>query len=123
MTLDRAAVNTAVLGLQGKGTVTFDGDADLTVIAAPLGDWRKKVQQTRIPILSNVAGEVAAGVQRLVNAGSKYLYAFEVKGKLKEPQVRAIPAPALTDKAANVFGKMLQDVKSSELLKSLKEGG
>ena len=30
-------------------------------------------------------------------------------------------SPALTDKAANVFGKMMQDVKSSDLLKAVKE--
>jgi uncharacterized protein involved in outer membrane biogenesis len=121
LVIDRGAINTPVLGLQGNGSITFQGDTSLSITAAPLGDWRKKVQGTGIPVLSNVAGAIAAGAQRVVNAGSRYLYAFEVKGKLPHPQVRAVPAPVLTNTASSVFGKMVQDVKSSDLLKSLKE--
>ena len=122
VTFRRAAINTAALGLQGKGTITFDGDADLDIIAAPLGDWRKHVQNTNIPILSDVAGDIAGRLQRMVSATSHLLYEFQVKGKLPSPQVRAVPAPALTKPTASVFAKMLEQAKSSDLLKSLQEG-
>src|SRR5207302_382429 len=117
ITISRGAINTSVLGLQGKGTVGFNGDADLDIIAAPLGDWRQHIEKSKIPIVGDVAGELAGGIQKLVNATSKYLYEFDVKGKVSSPKIRPIPAPALTNAAASVFGKMLQDVKSVDLLK------
>ena len=98
VTFRRAAINTAALGLQGKGTITFDGDADLDIIAAPLGDWRQHIQNTNIPIISDVAGDIAGRLQRMVSATSSLLYEFQVTGKLPSPQVRTIPTPALTNR-------------------------
>ncbi len=122
VTIQRGAINTGVLGFHGKGTVTFDGEANLDIIAAPLGNWRKHIEQANIPIIGGMASNIAGTFQRLVSATSRLLYEFQVTGKLSDPQIRAVPAPALTDGAANIFGSMLQNVKSSDLLKSLQEG-
>jgi AsmA-like protein len=121
-TIRRGAVNTQVLGLQGTGTINFDGDANLKIVAAPLGDWRKHVQGWNIPVVGDVAGDVAGQVQHWVTSASRALYAFEVKGKLSKPAIRPIPAPAVTGKTADAFGKMLQGVKSIDLLKLQKDG-
>src|SRR5205085_8225780 len=62
VTLKNAAVSAPVLGMQGSGKVGFDGKLDLKVVAAPLADWRDKMRQTGIPLVSNVAGEVLGGI-------------------------------------------------------------
>jgi hypothetical protein len=123
VTLRRAAIDTAALGLQGKGTITFEGDANLDIMAAPLGDWQKHIQNANIPILSDIGGELAGKLQHMVTTTSRLLYEFQVKGKLPSPQIRAVPAPALTKTTAGVFERMLQQAKSSDLLKSLQEEG
>jgi hypothetical protein len=121
LTIQRGAINTTVLGLQGNGTVNFDGDLNFDIIAAPLGDWRNHVQNMNIPLIGGVASNLAGHMQNLVSATSKMLYHFDVTGNVSDPKITAIPAPALTDKAANVFGKMMQD--GNDLLKAVKEGG
>ncbi len=58
----------------------------------------------------------------MVSRSSRLLYEFQVTGKLpNEAKIKTIPAPALTNGAAKVFGGMLQGVKENELLKSLKK--
>lgn len=121
LTIQRGAINTTVLGLQGNGTVNFDGDLNFDIIAAPLGDWRNHVQNMNIPLIGDFAGNIAGRMQNLVSATSKLLYHFDVTGNVSDPQIIAVPAPALTDKAATVFGKMMQD--GNDLLKAVKEGG
>jgi hypothetical protein len=122
ITLHRAALSSDLLGVQGKGTVELGGDLNLDIIAAPLGDWKKQIERTRIPIVSNIVGDAAAAVQKLVNtATSKLIYQFQVTGKTSDPQIKPIPAPILTDVAAGTFGKMLQQMKEGDLLASLKE--
>src|SRR5437667_4098 len=74
-----AAINAPALGLQGSGTIAFDGEMDLHIIALPLGDWRDRVKQTNLPLLSDVAGEVVGAIQGALNtATSTLLYEFRV---------------------------------------------
>jgi hypothetical protein len=120
---ENAAVSSPALGLIGSGTVGFADDKtlDLRIVAAPLGDWRERIRDTKIPILSNVVGEVAGGLQRLVNtATSTLLYEFRVSGTLKQPKVETVPAPVLTEPAAMLFGKMLDERRKQPLLDAIR---
>ena len=115
--LKRAAISAPALGLQGGGDVGFDGNVKLEVVATPLADWRAKLKKAKIPIVSTVAGEVAGGVQRMMNAVTgTLLYQFRIEGSVKEPQVSAVPVPVLSDPDAEVFGWMLQERKPNDRL-------
>jgi hypothetical protein len=121
--IENAAVSSTALGLIGTGTVGFgeDRSLDLHVVAAPLGDWRERIRQTKIPIVSDVVGEVVGGVQRLVNtATSTLLYEFRVSGTLKQPKVETIPTPVLTDPAALLFGRMLDEGRKRPLIEAVR---
>jgi hypothetical protein len=113
--LSDAAVNASVLGFQGGGTVGMDGALALDVVAAPLADWRDKLKQTRVPIVSDVASELAGAVQKLLNtATGTLLYQFRVEGTVQDVKVTTVPAPVLTDTAAFVFGRMLAPPKKDQ---------
>jgi hypothetical protein len=121
--LENAAVSSPALGLIGSGSVGFaeDKSLDLRVVAAPLGDWRDRIKQTRSPIFSNVVGEVVGGVQRLLNtATSTLLYEFRVSGTLKQPKVETVPTPVLTDPAALLFGQMVDERQKRPLIDALR---
>lgn len=120
---DNAAVSSPALGLIGSGTVGFaeDKSLNLRIVAAPLGDWRERIRATKIPIFSNVVGEVVGGVQRLLNtATSTLLYEFRVSGTMKEPKVDTVPAPVLTEPAALLFGRMLDDQHKRPLIDAVR---
>ncbi|HMB94873.1 MAG TPA: AsmA-like C-terminal region-containing protein, partial [Tepidisphaeraceae bacterium] len=115
-----AAINSPALGLEGNGTIGFDGKIDLNVIAAPFGDWEKEFKKTGIPIVSNIAGNVAGSIQKIVNsATSQLLYQFHVTGTIAQPQVEAVPSPMLNDAGASIFEKMRE--KKESLLESLRQ--
>lgn len=107
--LRRAAVYSPALGLQGTGTIGFDGALNLRVVAAPLGNWEEHIKKTNIPLMSKVVGTVAGAMQQAVNAAtSELLYEFHVTGTTSAPSVQPVPAPVLTDGAAMIFERMLQ---------------
>jgi hypothetical protein len=119
--LDNAAISSPALGLIGSGMVGFDKTVDLRIIAAPLGDWRDRIKQGGIPILSDVAGEIVGGVQKVLNAAtSSLLYQFRVTGELPHPKIETIPAPVLTDPAALLFGRMLDEQHKRRLIESVR---
>ncbi len=103
-----AAVYSPALGLQGSGTETFAGMLDLDIIAAPLGDWKQKLAETNIPILSSVLSKAAGSIEKFVgSATSELLYHFHITGSRDDPEIQTVPVPILTDSVANLFGKML----------------
>ena len=115
--LKRTAISAPALGLQGGGQIGFDGNVKLEVVATPLADWRKNLKKAKIPIVSDVAGEVAGGIQRMMNAVTgTVLYHFRIDGNVKEPQVTAVPLPVLSDPDAEVFGWMLRERKPNDRL-------
>jgi hypothetical protein len=115
--MHEAAISSTALGLHGSGTVGLDGALDLNVIAAPLGDWRRRIQDTGIPIVGDVVGHLAGAIQNIVNqATSELLYQFRVRGNVSEPQVTAVPAPLLTGHAARLFGMMLHGTRADALV-------
>ena len=119
--LRRAAVSSPALGVQGSGAVGFDKRLDLHIVAAPLGDWKDKMRQTNVPILSDVAGEVVGAIQSIVNtATSQLVYEFRVTGTTSSPNVATVPVPALSDPAAALFGAMLRDNKDRRLIESVR---
>lgn len=116
----KIAISAPVLGLQGSGTTTLEGDQmDFRAVAAPLADWKRNLKKTDVPIVSEVLGEVAGGIQSMLNATSgKLLYQFHITGPLKDPRVKTEPAPALTDGALKLFAEMLKG--SDDLLEKLR---
>jgi uncharacterized protein involved in outer membrane biogenesis len=121
--LRQAAVSSPALGVQGSGAIGFDKQLDLNIVAAPLGDWRDKLKATNVPVVSDVAGEVAGALQTLVNTATRgLLYEFRVTGPAGHPQFATVPVPALTDAAAALFGGMLGEQKEGRLLESVRGG-
>jgi hypothetical protein len=96
--------------------MTLDGkELDLRVVAAPLADWRENLKSTKIPIVSNVAGALAGGLQKMLNvATGVLLYEFRVQGSVDRVELVAVPTPVLTDSAAFVFEKMLVPPKKDQ---------
>ncbi|HTL29501.1 MAG TPA: AsmA-like C-terminal region-containing protein, partial [Tepidisphaeraceae bacterium] len=120
--LKSAAINSPLLGLQGTGVISFDRAIDLDVVAAPLGDWKMNLKKLKIPIISDVTGEIAGAVQKLLTAAtSTLLYQFHVTGTTQEPKVVPIPTPILTESAAAIFGKMTKEQKEHDLIESIRE--
>jgi hypothetical protein len=116
----RVAVYSPALGLQGSGTESFNGNLDLDIIAAPLGDWKQKIAETDIPFFSRVLSSAAGGLEKLVgSATSELLYHFRITGTRDDPIVQTIPAPFLTDSAANLFSKMLHHDDNAKLVDSV----
>jgi hypothetical protein len=113
--LTNAALSSPVLGVQGSGSVMFDGRMDLRVVAAPLADWKDQIKRTRIPLVSDIAGEVLGGLQKMVNTATKtLLYEFHVTGLIGAPKIDTVPTPVLTEGVAKIFGKMLRGEKLSD---------
>jgi hypothetical protein len=115
--LKRIAVSAPALGIQGDGWVGFDKKLELKAVAAPLADWKDQMKRTKIPIISDVAGEVLGALQAMVNGASKtLLYEFKITGTTKEPKVETVPAPVLTEGVAKLFGAMIKGEKLSEAI-------
>ncbi len=115
--LKQAAISAPVLGVQGSGKIGFDGQVNLIAVAAPLADWKDQIKRTRIPIISDVAGEVAGGVQKIINSASQtLLYEFKVTGKASKPKIETVPAPVVTEGVAKLFGSMLKGENLGDIL-------
>jgi hypothetical protein len=110
--LTDAALSSPILGVQGSGSVMFDGRLNLRVVAAPLADWKDQMKRTRIPVVSDLAGEVLGGLQKMVNSATKtLLYEFRITGSVRDPKIDTVPAPVLTEGLAKIFGKMIRGEK------------
>jgi len=114
--LQNAAVNSPLLGLQGSGTIGFDRSLDLSVVAAPLGDWRDHMRDAGAPGVGDVLGAVQ---QFLNSAQGALLYQFRVTGTTSAPQTALVPAPVITEPLAALFTQMLRPDKNTPLIKSL----
>jgi hypothetical protein len=122
VTLDRVAISAPIFGVEGDGAIGFDGNLDLHVIAAPLADWRDKLRQTGIPVVSDAASEVAGAIQKLLNGASRaLLYEFRIGGKVSRPEVMTVPAPVLTDSVAALFGQMMAPPKDRRLIDEVRQ--
>jgi hypothetical protein len=115
--LETAAVNSPLLGLEGAGTIGFDKTLFLTIVAAPLGDWRDKMHQAGIPVVGDILGAIQ---KFLNNVQGALLFQFRVTGTLARPEKTAVPAPVLTDSMAVLFGQMLRQDRNGQLLSDVK---
>jgi hypothetical protein len=117
--LTHLAVGAPAVGVQGGGSVKFDGTLDLRLIVAPLNDWKDRLKQTGIPLIGNVAG----ALQSAINTATRtLLYEFAVTGTIKEPKVTPVPVPVLTEGAARIFTSMLKPgEKRAKLLEDVKK--
>jgi hypothetical protein len=117
--LQDAALSSTAIGLQGSGTVDFDGNLDLDIVAAPMADWQARITRTGVPIISGVVGGVVGGVQKILTATTgQLIYRFHVTGTMSQPQLHTVPAPILTVNAAKLFDSMVNP-SSRSLLDSL----
>jgi hypothetical protein len=116
VTVRDGAANAPALGVQGGGKVSLlDDTVDLDLVAAPLADWRDKLKETNIPLISDVASELAGAVQKLLNtATGALLYQFHIGGRLSQVSVTPVPAPVLTQTASTIFGRMLAPPKKNQ---------
>jgi hypothetical protein len=116
ITVSDGAANAPALGVQGGGKVSLvDDTIDLDLVAAPLADWRDKLRQTNIPVISDVGSELAGAVQKLLNtATGALLYQFHVGGRVNQVSITPVPAPVLTETAATIFGRMLAPPKKNQ---------
>ena len=86
------------------------------MIAAPLGDWRRDLQKTNVPIVSGALAVIAGGLESAVNGAQELLYQFHIVGPADNPKVTPIPAPLLTDSAAKLFAGMLHPNSQTQLM-------
>jgi hypothetical protein len=115
--LKQAAISAPVLGVQGTGKITFAGQINVVAVAAPLADWKDQLKRTKIPIISDVAGELAGGIQKIINTASQtLLYEFKVTGKASKPKIETVPAPVVTEGVARLFGSMLKGDNLGDVL-------
>ncbi|HEV8377682.1 MAG TPA: AsmA-like C-terminal region-containing protein [Tepidisphaeraceae bacterium] len=106
---NRIAVAAPALGVQGEGKLSFDGQLDFKVVAAPLADWKQQLQKTKIPLLDSVGAELVGGVQKILDtATGKLLYQFRITGSTKKPVVTPEAVPILTDDGAKLLKDMLK---------------
>jgi hypothetical protein len=113
--LQNADISAPVLGMQGSGTVSFDGQLDLDVVAVGLADWQNKLGKTGVPIISTVAGGIADQLQSIVNkTTSNLLYKFHVTGSASNPTVTVVAAPAITQGAVHLFEHIVNPSSQSQ---------
>lgn len=104
VTFDRIAVHTSALQICGTGTMGFDKCLNFSVYADAAANWEKDIKQAKIPLLSDVAGLLAGGTQKVIGAVSKELTHLRVTGTIDQPQVMPQPVPGITKNLARLFG-------------------
>src|ERR1700722_10562128 len=113
----KLAVSSPLIGVQGYGDIGINppNALNLNLVLAPLGSWKEKLNGTGIPLLGKLAGKVENAVEKV---SQNVLYNFHVTGVAAKPSIQAVPAPALTAEAQNVFGEMLKPAEAdlSQLL-------
>lgn len=117
--LQDAAVSSPIFGVQGDGLIGFNGQLNLHIVAAPLADWKQKMQQSG---LGSVFSDFAGNVQKMLNkATSQLLYEFEVTGPASNPHVQAVPVPVLHDQAAKVMKNMMNQSDNQRPINMLQD--
>jgi hypothetical protein len=122
ITLDQAAVNSPALGIQGTGTITFDKQLDLQVVATAIGDLKAAIKRSAPNVVGDVAGDIVGAVQgALRSATGTLLYQYRITGPAMHPQKQFIAAPVLSDAGALLFGRMAEQ-KKGQLLANVRAG-
>jgi hypothetical protein len=107
--LQDAVVSAPALGVQGFGTIGFDGNLDLHAIAILLGDWRDKLKHSNVSWLSGVFADAMGQVQDALNKTTEnLLYYVHVYGPAGNPQLETEGSPLLKAKAAQAVTTMMR---------------
>src|SRR5205823_3236877 len=82
-----------------------------------------KAKEARVPFLSDVAGDVLGGAQRLFNVAQGALFnSIHVTGTIAAPQIEDEPVPVLSDSFKLLFGRMLQpNQQPGNLIEAVRE--
>ena len=120
VTLDRAAVNSPTVGIQGSGTIGFDLQLNLQIVATPIGNLKAAIKQSAPPGVGEVVGDLAGLVQGIYRtAAGTLLYQYRVTGPAAHPKHEVVPAPVLGEAGRLLFGRMA-DPKDGDLLESVR---
>ena len=107
--------------MQGTGRITFDDKIDMTLSVAAMDDWRKTVQQTDIPVLSNIIGFLAGDAEKATNdVIREAVDQFRVTGKADDPEIVQVPVPILTDAVRSLFHTMSLSKAEDAIIKELR---
>jgi hypothetical protein len=122
----QAVASAPAVGVQGRGTLGFDGAVNMNFIITPLADWREKLADTDVPILNTFGAMIAGKAQAAVNSAERAaLYQYRVTGMIYDPKTEQIAAPAVTDAIQSLFKKMSgttqEDAMSQELRRRQEE--
>jgi hypothetical protein len=121
VTLENCAVGNPMFGLEGSGTIGFDKKLNLHAAAAPLGDWREGLKRSGVPVLEDVASDIAGSIQQLfASAQGTLLWDIHISGTTSAPKVEQTAVPAISKPAAAIFGQLIRGVKDNELLDQLR---
>jgi hypothetical protein len=104
--LDNAVLGSASIGVQGQGDVGLDGSLALRMVVVPLGNWQADVKRSNLPLVGNALAQAAGTLQSWLGKASKLVYQFDVGGTVEDPQLSAVPVPALTRSAAAALGHL-----------------
>ncbi|HEX4795928.1 MAG TPA: AsmA-like C-terminal region-containing protein [Humisphaera sp.] len=90
--VDRALISAPALGVEGTGTVGFDGTVDFHKVTALVGgDWQQNAGG------DTPAAQVVGGIQKALNNVTRIIwYDVDVGGTINQPLVHATMAPFLT---------------------------
>jgi hypothetical protein len=116
----RVAASAPAVGVQGRGTLGFDGSVNMNFIVTPLADWREKLAKTNVPILNTIGAMIVGKAQQAVDVAERVaFYQYRVTGTISNPKTEQVPAPAVTDAIRSLFKKMSaqnqEDAMSQEL--------
>ena len=115
------AANSPLVGVQGNGRITFDDKIDMTLSVAAMDDWRKSVQETDIPVLSNILGFLAGDAEKATNdLVREAVDQFRVTGKADDPEIVQVPIPILTDAVRSLFHTMSLSKAEDAIIKELR---
>jgi hypothetical protein len=115
------AASSPLVGVQGSGRLTFDDKIDMTLAVSPMEDWRKNVQETDIPVLSNIFGFLAGGAEKATDeVVREAIDQFRITGKADDPQIEQVPVPILTDAVRSLFRTMSLSKAEDAIIKELR---
>jgi hypothetical protein len=86
---DRAVISAPVLGVEGTGTIDFDGNMEFhKVTALAGGDWKRNTGE------ATPVGQVVGKIQTALNEVTRAVwYDLDVTGTVNAPIVKPTPAP------------------------------
>ncbi|MGD0460971.1 MAG: hypothetical protein ABSB74_00640 [Tepidisphaeraceae bacterium] len=118
--LQNAVVSAPAAGVQGYGTIGFDGNLNIYAIVVLLSDWRQKLKGTSMDFLADTLGTVQ---QTLNEATEHLLYQYHVYGPASDPETKAEGIPDLQKNSAQDVTTMLRHTDADRPITLLNANG